>query len=218
MKKFFLVTVVCLLFLMSTSALADSIEDNWDENRVTVMEDEEPEAPLADDIVETPAPSAEPETQTPQAAIPERGTAYATSYPILVNGQRVAFDVYALKDEAGNDTNYFKLRDVAYVLDHTSAQFNVEWDAAVGIAVTTKTAYAARNGSEMATPLHGDQPYVLSKDTIRIDGAESSMKAIVLTDEAKNGYTYFKLRDLGQELGFSVAWDQANQCVLIETE
>ena len=68
-------------------------------------------------------------------------TAYATSYSILVDGQTVAFDAYALRDENGNDTNYLKLRDVAHVLNGSAAQFNVGWDSASGsISITTGTA------------------------------------------------------------------------------
>lgn len=81
---------------------------------------------------ETPA---QPE-ETPAPAV---NTAYATSYSILVDGEAVAFDAYALKDESGNDTNYLKLRDVAHVLNGTAAQFNVGWDqAAQAIVIDTK--------------------------------------------------------------------------------
>ena len=75
--------------------------------------------------------------------------AYATSYPILVDGQVVNFDAYALKDANGNDTNYLKLRDVAYILNGKSVQFNVGYDGS--ITIITGTPYQA-NGSEMATP------------------------------------------------------------------
>ena len=45
--------------------------------------------------------------------------------------------MYALKDGLGNGTNYIKLRDMAYVLNGTKAQFSVGYDnASKKISVT----------------------------------------------------------------------------------
>lgn len=43
------------------------------------------------------------------------------------------------------------------------------------------------------------------------------MDAILLTDDAGSGYTYFKLRDLGEALGFTVDWS-AEKGIFIETK
>ena len=51
------------------------------------------------------------------------------------------FQAYALRDADGNDTNYVKLRDIAFALNGTEAQFEVGYDGI--ISVTTKTAYTA---------------------------------------------------------------------------
>ena len=40
-------------------------------------------------------------------------TAYASTQSVKVDGVAVEFQMYALKDEKGNDTNYVKVRDVA---------------------------------------------------------------------------------------------------------
>lgn len=162
-----------------------------------------------------PEPPAQPE-ETPAPAV---NTAYATSYSILVDGQAVAFDAYALKDESGNDTNYLKLRDVAHVLNGTAAQFNVGWDqAAQAIAITTGAAYTTPNGSEMSTPFTGDQTYVPNSAAVVVDGADAGLEAISIYDAAGNGYTYFKLRDLGDALGFGVDWDQTAGAIVIDTK
>lgn len=60
-------------------------------------------------------------------------TAYASTQSVKVDGVAVEFQMYALKDEKGNDTNYVKVRDVAYALNGTAAQFNVGWDGAVNL-------------------------------------------------------------------------------------
>lgn len=152
--------------------------------------------------------------QTVGASAPAQ-TACATSYSILVDGRAVAFDAYALKDENDNDTNYLKLRDVAHILNGSAAQFNVGWDGS--ITITTGAAYTTPNGSEMSTPFSGDQPYTENASAIRIDGAQTDLSAITLTDANGGAYTYFKLRDLGRYLGFAVDWDGAAGAIVIDT-
>ncbi len=130
-------------------------------------------------------------------------TAYASTQTVLVDGKDVTFYAYALKDANGYDTNYIKLRDVADVLSGSAAQFQVDWDG--DITITTHTAYT-RNGTEMVQNFQGDQTYAVSASPVTVDGAAADMEAITLTDAAGGGYTYFKLRDLGEALGFDVSW------------
>ena len=69
------------------------------------------------------------------------GTAYASTQAVEVDGKKIEFQMYALKDASGNGTNYVKLRDVAHVLNGTGAQFSVGYDnASKSIAVTTGAA------------------------------------------------------------------------------
>ena len=148
----------------------------------------------------------------PGAAAPR---AKASPCPVLVDGKRVAFDAYLLTDANGGGTNYFKLRDVAHVLNGTKAQFNVGWDGA--ITVQTKAPYSSPNGSEMSTPFSGDQAYTKNASAVKVDGGLSDLDAIVLKDASGSGYTYFKLRDLGKALGFYVGFDAASGAVIIDT-
>ena len=141
-------------------------------------------------------------------------TAYASTQSVKVDGVAVEFQMYALKDEKGNDTNYVKVRDVAYALNGTAAQFNVGWDGAVNLV--TGQAYTA-NGSEMSTPFSGNRSYQDSTAATNVNGSAAALDAILLTDDAGGGYTYYKLRDLGQALGFNVSWS-AELGVYIETD
>ena len=52
---------------------------------------------------------------------------------------------------------------------------------------------------------------------VLVDGVETALEAITLTDSSGNGYTYFKVRDLGQALGFDVTWDSAAGAIVIDT-
>ena len=56
---------------------------------------------------------------------PAEDVAHASAQTVTVDGKPVEFQMYALKDANGNDTNYIKLRDMAYVLNGTKAQFSV---------------------------------------------------------------------------------------------
>jgi hypothetical protein len=133
-------------------------------------------------------------------------TAYSSTQGVLLDGSPVEFQTYCLKDQNGNDTNYVKLRDVAYLLSGTSAQFEVSWDGAVNIL--TGQSYTL-TGSEMTTPFSGDHTYTLGGAETTVNGQTVALDSIVLTDEATGGaYTYYKLRDLGSALGFTVGWDQ----------
>ena len=51
-----------------------------------------------------------------------------------------------------------------------------------------------------------------------VDGADAGLEAISIYDAAGNGYTYFKLRDLGDALGFGVDWDQSAGAIVIDTK
>jgi len=119
--------------------------------------------------------------------------------------------VYALKDAKGNPTNYVKLRDIAYLLNGTTAQFELGCDGNVNIL--TKTKYSP-NGSEMKTPFSGDRTYTIPTAKTNINGKVSDLEAIVLTDDNGGGYTYYKLRDIAEALNFNVAWRNG---IVVET-
>lgn len=147
-------------------------------------------------------------------AVADEGIAYASTQAVLIDGSSVTFQTYALKDTNGNDTNYIKIRDVADALDGTAAQFNVGWDNAVNIE--TGKPYNTRNGQEGTTPYTGVRAYTKSASITKINGTEVNLDAITLTDDNGGGYTYYKLRDLGDAVGFHVDWS-ADKGIFIET-
>lgn len=129
-----------------------------------------------------------------------------TASKVTVDGQSKAFEAYNI-----NDNNYFKLRDIAYVLNGTDASFSVGWDgAANSIALVKGEAYAP-TGSEMKVSGTKDiKDAVESTSAILIDGQKAALKAYTI-----KGNNYFKLRDLGTALGFHVGWDNASQTISI---
>lgn len=140
-------------------------------------------------------------------------TAYPATQTVDVDGKVVEFQCYALKEGNGL-TNYIKLRDVASVLNGSAAQFEVGYYGAVNIA--TGWAYTP-NGSENATPFTGQRECLPTVQQVNIDGTLTNLEAFTLTDDAGGGYTYYKLRDLGNALGFKVDWT-AQRGIFIETK
>lgn len=129
--------------------------------------------------------------------------ARASTQTIIIGDEQVTLEAYSLLDESGNAANYVKLRDLACLLNGTAAQFEVGWTDAVEI--TTNAPYTT-NGSELSTPFSGDRAYSLYGGKTNVNGVDTPLDAFVLLDDSGGGYTYYKLRDLGEALGFNVGW------------
>ena len=128
---------------------------------------------------------------------------------VKVNGEPVSVAGYLIPP--GN--NFFMLRDIAYVLNGTGSQFNIGWDGATStITITTGEAYQPV-GTEMRGVPEGRAEAVRSDDSVIIDGEEVTLIAYRI-----DGSNFFQLRDLGDALGFDVAWDGATETVLITTQ
>lgn len=125
---------------------------------------------------------------------------------LYVNGAVQTPTVYKI-----NDNNYFKLRDVAILLNGSEKQFSLAYDASVGaVQVTTGQPYAP-DGSELAGQASGGRNAVASGDTIYIDGARAEGLTVYQID----GNNYFKLRDLGRVLDFYVGWDESTSSITL---
>lgn len=126
---------------------------------------------------------------------------------VLVNGKEINFDAYLIE---GN--NYFKLRDLAYVVRGTEKQFEVTWDGAKkAINLITNTPYTS-NGEEM---VKGDGKVVeptFNNSKIYLDGKEVTLTAYTI-----NGNNYFKLRDIGKLFDFGITWENDTKTVGIDT-
>ena len=152
-----------------------------------------------------PAAPAEPAPAEPAASTAV--TANPTSASVLVNGVSTAFDAYSID---GN--NYFKLRDLAYVLSGTEKQFEISWDgAANAISLTAGQSYTAVGG-EMAAGTAGSRSAAPTSSKILVNGAEVSLTAYNIGNN-----NYFKLRDVGQVFDFGIGWDGASQTISIDT-
>lgn len=141
-------------------------------------------------------------------------TAYPATQTVDLDGRKVEFQMYALKDKNGNPTNYIKVRDLAKELTGSKAAFSVEWNG--GVELVHGGIYAP-NGTEGFSAFTTPWPYTLPTSPTKVGGADSGLQAIVLTDKKGGGHTYYQLRDLGRALGFNVGWSAAKG-VFIETD
>lgn len=143
----------------------------------------------------------------PDLAYPSRAAT------VDIDGVPTALCLYALRD-AGGETNYVRIRDLAAVLNGTQAQFNVDWQQGK-VALLSHSPYATPNGTEGKSPFTGPQPIAQPAGATLVDGAETGLDGFVLHD-GKGGHTFYQLRDLGRVLGFTVGWSR-ERGVYIET-
>lgn len=123
-------------------------------------------------------------------------TASPTNDRLNVNGEFQTPAVYKI-----GGSNYFKIRDLAVMLNGTEKQFDVGYDAALNsVTVTTGKGYSEPD-AQLIGALGGSQPAAPSNDTIYIDGQK-----IDVTVYKIGGSNFFMLRDLGKALDFYVGW------------
>jgi len=134
-------------------------------------------------------------------------TANPTTASVLVNGRNINFQAYNI-----NDFNYFRLRDIAYALNGTSAQFSVGWDGAANAITLTRGQPYAAIGGELQGVSVGASNAIPTTSTIYLDGRRIEPTAFNINDS-----NYFMLRDLGEMLNFGVDWDDATRTILITT-
>ncbi len=150
--------------------------------------------------------------------LPDKGIVYARTQSIDIDGKATSFKTYAVVTPDGKggtlETNYVRLRDVAYAMNGTAAQFSVDWDG--DVLIVPHSAYVP-SGGEMSTPFTGDRAYTKATSATKVNGQSVPFSAVFLTDDNGGGYTYYKLRDLGQVLGFDVSWS-AERGIYIDSD
>lgn len=133
--------------------------------------------------------------------------AVPTISTVLVNGNNIKFDSYNI-----NGNNYFKLRDLAYVLNTTEKQFSIGYNEVLNtVSLTSRQPYIAVGG-EMEI---GDGDNVQTEptsSTILKNGEVVQLQAYLIDDS-----NYFKLRDIGELLDFSVEWNGEENSISIDT-
>lgn len=134
-------------------------------------------------------------------------TAYPATMTVMLDGKQVKPVGYNI-----NGNNYYKLRDIALILNGTTAQFGVSWDKSTrSMNLTPGSNYEAVGGELGAIPTKNATAQT-SNETVLINGIKASLTAYNV-----DGYNYFKLVDLGDALGFDVGYESKTRTVLITT-
>ncbi len=171
-----------------------------------------PDVPLADfpgksapAAAQEPAPAPDPEPEPDPEPAPGDYTVMLSNQALKVDGVAQAFEIYNI-----DGSNYFKLRDVAYVLNGTGSQFSVAYDSGThAISCSTGEAYSPVGG-EVQPGSDQSETAVPSSHSLYVDGKEVSLSAFNI-----GGNNFFKLRDLGELLNFTVDYDNATRTMLI---
>lgn len=135
-------------------------------------------------------------------------TAVTNKAAVLVNGTDTSFEAYNI-----NGSNYFKLRDLAYVVNGTQKQFAVGWDGVnKAISLTSNSPYTAAGGEMKLSAGTASKQAIATNSKIYIDGELVSLTAFLI-----DGNNYFKLRDIAAAFDIGVDWDAAKKAITIDT-
>ena len=141
------------------------------------------------------------------SALAAGGTATPTASTVYINGEQKDFEAYNI---AGS--NYFKLRDLAYVLSGTEKQFEVGYDNSTkAITLTNGAPYTSVDGDMV----QGDWKPKTATPTaskIYLDGVELKLTAYNIS-----GNNFFKLRDLMEALDVYVGYDDFTKTITLDT-
>lgn len=135
-------------------------------------------------------------------------TAKPSTHQVYVNGVKADVAAYII-----NGNNYYKLRDVAAILNDTSAKFDVKWNGIANrVDLIDGQAYSFVGG-ELGTIPEGTRSAVLSTATVYKDG-----NAVHYTGYLIAGNNYYMLRDIATSFDCEVTWDSLNSRIDIGTE
>ncbi len=130
-----------------------------------------------------------------------------TSTPVAVDGTVYNCNVYNVEN-----TNYFKLRDIAYLLKGTNKEFNIAFDESRATITLTSGKEYTVTGSELLKDDGKTKYVVITADEIIVDGEKFYLKKITI-----GGNNYFGLRELGDAIGFKVNWNSELKAIEILT-
>ena len=115
-----------------------------------------------------------------------------------------------------DDRNYFKLRDLALLLNGTESRFSVEYDAAKNAVLIVRGQEYVPVGGELVMGEDQSATVHPTGQTIYIDG-EKNERLTVYNIGGDKGNNYFQLRELGKALGFGVDYEEATRTILVKS-
>ena len=138
---------------------------------------------------------------------------YASAANVVASPQNLSVDgVDADCDKYNIDgSNYFKLRDLAQLLSKTDSRFSVSFDEQSNAVTVVSGKEYTPVGGELARGRDQSKTAVVSKQSVLIDGKAADGLSVYNI----GGNNYFKLRDLGDALGFTVDYDADSNTAIV---
>lgn len=119
---------------------------------------------------------------------------------ISVNGENYLVPLYNV-----NNDNYIKLRDLAYMLNYSTNQFDVLYDQEKDAINIKKDSQYTVTGSEMTFINDPDINISLNESSLYVDYENVFIESYNINDT-----NYFKLRDLSSVIGFNFNFNENN--------
>lgn len=214
-----LLLALSLVFAFGATALADEPAAPGEENLKLDAPADGAEVPAEGEEVpveEAPVEEA-PVEEAPVEEVPAEEEAFVIPVPekVQLTKQALTVDGKAVDPVAYNidGSNYFKLRDLAALLTGTGSQFNIGFDEETFVITLTK--------GEAYTPIEGDLAPIEDKSetcvpsTAKVALGENILQVYVYNIGGNN---FFKLRDLGETVGFAVDYDEATATIIVTSE
>lgn len=107
---------------------------------------------------------------------------------------------------------YFKLRDIAYIMQDKACKFSAGYDAETRSIVLQRGGAYTPDGLELQPVVYGKRPAAPSDMEVLVDGTVTYMQAFLI-----DHYAYYKLRDLGDALGFTVQFSSEAGVIEVDT-
>ncbi len=129
-----------------------------------------------------------------------------TNQPVVFCGKTVDMEVYNV-----NDNNYFKLRDIAALMNGSESSFSVSFDPELRAVTACRGEAYTFVGGELLPGEDKSSTAAPSQWLLFVNGTLRPCAAVNV-----GGSNFFKLRDLAEALGFHVEYDKEKRTVIIE--
>lgn len=132
-------------------------------------------------------------------------TSVAKTQPVYIDGNKYNAVAYNI-----DDSNYFKLRDIAEMLNGTIKTFDIKYDASTNSIDMLSYFDYTSVGGELTAGDGETRTAVSSSAFLTLDGVP-----VQATCYNIDGNNYFKLRDITDALDCRVEWDDNNQLIWV---
>lgn len=128
-------------------------------------------------------------------------------FKVFLNGFEVDFDAYDI-----NNNTYFKLHDLAYVLNGTEKEFDVAWDDVKKAIIITSDMHYTPIGGEMSEKTKESKIPLVTDMKVYLDDEEFDFTVYNIDNNM-----YFKLSDVAEMVNIYVEYDDNAKTIILKT-